>query len=250
MMFLVSKTVGFLIDPYNLIVLAGLSFLLPDRQWVGRWLKRLSLVYFAMLASLFLVPWGGWLVAPLERWPLTSDLGEGERVAGTIVLGGAANGRVSRVRQSLELSEHGDRVLELLTALSTGDGPVIYTGAFEAEFAHARLAPLLTAEQQARLLIEPDARTTAEHPWRLAAAGIELDRQATYQLVTSAFHLPRATAVFRQAGVRVHPVAVDYLSPGRTRPGWNPRIRHQLELLRIGIKEWVGLLGYRLAGRT
>src|SRR5262249_32669385 len=70
-------------------------------------------------------------------------------------------------------------------------------------------------------------------------------------LVTSAYHMPRAVGVFRHAGFKVEPYPVDY------------RTHSQKDLTRLfetvgdgikrtdlAVKEWVGLLAYRLSGRT
>ena len=245
MVYLISKIVVFLVNPYHLLVLAGGVLIFP-RAW--RWLRLMASAYMVFIASLFFVPWGAWLMGPLERWEVGSDLAPGEGSVGTIVLGGAVNGKVSRARGELELSQAGDRVLGLVEALNSTSGPVIYTGDFETQFAPETIARLVDDQAFARLRIEPDALTTAEHPWRIAQAGIELEPNATYDLVTSAFHMPRAAAVFRQAGIKVNPKPVDYYAPGRGYIGWHPRLHYQLHMLNLAIKEYIGLVGYRIRG--
>ena len=69
-------------------------------------------------------------------------------------------------------------------------------------------------------------------------------------LITSAFHMPRAMATFCAAGWRdLVPYPTDYRGGFFWREiGWD--FSENLEELNIGIKEWVGLLAYRLTGRS
>ncbi|MGD5699712.1 YdcF family protein, partial [Xanthomonas citri pv. citri] len=70
-------------------------------------------------------------------------------------------------------------------------------------------------------------------------------------LVTSAFHMPRAMGIFRKAGFDVEPYPVDWRMGGRdelftfTHAG-----NDGLEKTEIAVREWIGLLAYRLMGRT
>jgi uncharacterized SAM-binding protein YcdF (DUF218 family) len=69
-------------------------------------------------------------------------------------------------------------------------------------------------------------------------------------LVTSAMHMPRAMACFRAAGWDVIPQPADY----RVVPGaWNTgsfRIADNLAVLDAAVHEWLGLVYYRMSGRT
>ena len=77
-------------------------------------------------------------------------------------------------------------------------------------------------------------------------------------LVTSAFHMPRSLATFRQrSGLRVIPVACDYQLPTRARYG-QPTAgsvlkglvpeAEALHLSSVALKEHLGLALYRLRG--
>jgi len=69
-------------------------------------------------------------------------------------------------------------------------------------------------------------------------------------LVTSAFHMPRSMGVFCAAGwTDITPYPVDHRTGAfSARSGW--AFAANLEDLNVGVKEWVGLLAYRLTGRT
>jgi uncharacterized SAM-binding protein YcdF (DUF218 family) len=70
-------------------------------------------------------------------------------------------------------------------------------------------------------------------------------------LLTSAFHMPRAVAVFRAVGFPVEPYPVDWRTTGPAdlfRP--YPSVSEGLRRTDVAVREWVGLLLYRLTGKT
>jgi uncharacterized SAM-binding protein YcdF (DUF218 family) len=68
--------------------------------------------------------------------------------------------------------------------------------------------------------------------------------------VTSAFHMPRAVGLFRKAGFAVEPYPVDW----RVGEGADVFALSQaasgLARIDTAMREWMGLLAYRLVGRT
>ncbi len=70
-------------------------------------------------------------------------------------------------------------------------------------------------------------------------------------LVTSAFHMPRSMGIFRKAGFEVEAYPVDWRMGGRddlfsfTNVGADGLGRTE-----IAVREWIGLVAYRLMGRT
>jgi uncharacterized SAM-binding protein YcdF (DUF218 family) len=72
----------------------------------------------------------------------------------------------------------------------------------------------------------------------------------TWLLVTSAQHMPRAMGVFRRAGW--DPVAwpVNYTTGGTPRAWYDAPFPTRLNQFEGALREWVGLLAYRLLGRT
>jgi len=101
----------------------------------------------------------------------------------------------------------------------------------------------------ARIYMEPRARTTSEDAL-YSAALLKPKPSERWLLVTSAFHMPRAVGCFRTAGfqvepypigsrtVRGHPFATFY-------PGSGALIH-----LDTALKEWFGLVAYRVMGKT
>ena len=72
-----------------------------------------------------------------------------------------------------------------------------------------------------------------------------------YLLVTSAWHMPRAIGAFRKAGYDVVAYPVDFRTSGPD-DTWRPNsaIYNGLERVDQATKEWLGLLVYRLSGRS
>src|SRR5439155_25974290 len=72
-----------------------------------------------------------------------------------------------------------------------------------------------------------------------------------WHLVTSAFHMPRSMGIFRRAGFDVEAYPVDWRMGGRddlftfTRIGGDGLARTE-----VAVREWIGLLAYRIMGRT
>ena len=73
---------------------------------------------------------------------------------------------------------------------------------------------------------------------------VEPDRGEVWVLVTSAFHMRRATASFEAAGWRdIAPYPVDFRTAAFSASiSWS--LAGKLETLNIAVKEWVGLLVY------
>jgi uncharacterized SAM-binding protein YcdF (DUF218 family) len=70
-------------------------------------------------------------------------------------------------------------------------------------------------------------------------------------LVTSAWHMPRSVGIFRHLGFDVIPYPVAYRTFGDERDFLlSPSMTDRIFMFDFGIREWVGLLAYRLAGKT
>jgi uncharacterized SAM-binding protein YcdF (DUF218 family) len=102
----------------------------------------------------------------------------------------------------------------------------------------------------ARIHIEPRPRTTSEDAL-YSALQLKPEPGETWLLVTVAMHMPRAVGCFRGAGFRVAPCPVAFMTRGRSGPfalfgaGSSALIRFDM-----ATKEWIGLVAYRLMGKT
>ena len=70
-------------------------------------------------------------------------------------------------------------------------------------------------------------------------------------LVTTAMHMPRAVGCFRAAGFQVEAYPIEFTTRGRAGPftGFASASSALIQLDRAA-KEWIGLIAYRLMGKT
>jgi uncharacterized SAM-binding protein YcdF (DUF218 family) len=118
----------------------------------------------------------------------------------------------------------------------------------EAPYAARQLEDLGVAAE--RITAEEQSRNTIENAVfsRLIARPKPGER---WLLVTSAYHMPRAMAAFRAAGFAVEAYPVDWGTRGPA-DAMRPfaLLSDGLHRTDIAVHEWVGLLAYRLSGRT
>jgi uncharacterized SAM-binding protein YcdF (DUF218 family) len=252
--FVASKLFWLVARPESWIVLLlvlGIWSLRRDR--VGAAGKIFVSALFLVLL-IGLLPVGQLLMRPLEmRFPATPDI---LAPTGIIILGGAEDARMSAATGLPELNAAAERlVLGLALAKSFPGAQLIFTGGsaslVDQRISGADGARTLFARFEVadgRIMLEPEARNTAENATRT----YELVEDATrgpWVLVTSAFHMPRSVGSFCAAGWRdMIPYPVDYRAADIGGLSWS--FAENLDLLNMAIKEWIGLVVYSLTGRT
>ncbi len=156
-----------------------------------------------------------------------------------------------------DLAAGGDRVLHALRLFKAGKAPkILLSGgwAFDSDAPYAEadaMADLLVAfgVGRDRLIIERRSRTTFENAEFTKQLWKE-NNFTTGLLVTSAFHMPRALAVFRKAGLNVQPAVTDVTVSDAYLPFPLPILPDaaSLAITTSAIKEWLGLFIYRWRG--
>ena len=102
----------------------------------------------------------------------------------------------------------------------------------------------------ARVYLETRPRTTFEDAL-YSAAVLKPEPSERWLLVTTALHMPRAVGCFRAAGFQVQPYPTEIRTGGQSHPfALYPTGSAALTLLDIAAKEWIGLIAYRLMGKT
>ncbi len=257
MFFILSKILGFFALPSNLLIsigLVGLVLLCTRFRRLASWLVVTSLVLIALCG---LSPLGNALILPLEQRFPPWDASRGPP-DGIVVLGGAITPDVSAARGVVALNEAAERITvtaELARRypnariiFSGGSSALIFDEAVEAAFAVRQLQALGVAHE--RITAEEQSRNTIENAVfsRLIADPKPGER---WLLVTSAYHMPRAIAAFRAAGFAIEAYPVDWRTRGpidAVRPFAS--LGDGLRRTDTAVREWVGLLVYRLAGKT
>ena len=254
MLFTLSKIGWALLDPQVLLflLLAGGAFLIwtPWRR-IGRAFVSLAAV-IAVLVTL--IPLPDWLLIPLEsRFPAIEPPA---KIDGAIALGGGINTKLSQEYGRPMLNGPAERVTTLLWLqrlypeakfVYASGGAALGKGFKEADAARQLLVEL--GADTSKMVFERQSRSTRENA--LFARELVQPRPGqVWLLVTSAYHMPRAVAVFRKVGWDVVPFPVDYLTDPEPGLRINMRLGDSLASASLALKEWSGLLAYRLFGWT
>ena len=255
MFFYLSKIFWFFIQPLNLaifLLLAGLVAALFGRR---RLAGMGSIAAFVILALSAWTSIGATMLNPLEeRFPKPALPG---RIDGIVVLGGGFEGAINLARGGYELNSGGDRMVETAIlarrfpqakiVVSGGNGSLFLDGEGDADTAPRLLEALGVAAD--RLTLEDKSRNTYENAV-FSRDLVQPKPGETWLLVTSAFHMPRAKALFDKAGFATVPWPVDYRTSGKEGIGFfrdNPA--DSLQATTMAIREWIGLFAYRLSGK-
>lgn len=258
MFFPLSKLIFFVLTPSNFLILLGLLGCLLLFTEAGRGVGRvLTVAGLIGLLVAGLSPLSAWTLAPLEnRFPSFTD--DGTPVTGIVVLGGTVEADTSIGRDQITVNEAGERAIALADlarrypqarlVFSGGAGSTREDAVSEAEIV-SRFADTLGVPRN-RLILEQQSRNTHENAV-FSARMVQPKPGERWLLVTSAWHMPRSMGCFRKAGFDVTAYPVDY------RTNW-PRDAYRLASfastglaeLDIGVKEWIGMIAYRLTGYT
>lgn len=255
MFFFLSKTLGLLLLPSNLLVVTGLVGLALMATGYRRAGKRVAIVSLALLLTIGILPVGKLLANVLEnrfpRWEATRGA-----PTGIVVLGGGVDAGLTVDRGSPALNEAAERVVMIgklarqfpqariifsggSGALATGDIP-------EADAVYSVLDDL--GVPRTRVQLENRSRNTNENAI-FSKALADPKPGERWLLVTSAIHMPRAVGCFRRAGFPVEAYPVDWTTfahPKITLEFW---LSAGLKRADDAAHEWTGLLAYWLSGR-
>lgn len=174
------------------------------------------------------------------------------------MLGGSVDTDLSAAHRTPVVSHAADRLFApAVLARRYPNARIVFTGGTanlvdtdsrEADYSAPILESLGISKE--RLILERDSRNT----WENAIFTKQLVAPKPgerWLLVTSAFHMPRSMGIFRKAGFDVEAYPVDWRMGGRddlftfTNVGGDGLGRTE-----VAVREWIGLVAYRLMGRT
>lgn len=255
-MFWLSKLIQSSLLPSNCLVLLAVTGVIALALGRRNWALRI------FTAATLLTAIGGWspigpklLMVLEDRFPQPMLP---PAITGIVMLGGAVDIHVSQDHGQIALNDNAERVTavaglsrlfpEARIILSGGIAHEAHGNSLsEAEGARRLLVDL--GVPAGRIVLEDKSRTTFENAEQSLRLANPLPGDS-WLLVTSAFNMPRAVASFRGVGFSVIPFPVDY----RTRPAdlWRPvsTMAAGLADLDIAAHEWLGLLAYRVTGKT
>jgi len=242
--FTASKFFGVIIAPGNLIILTlfiGLALSATRYRRIGRWITILTAT---MLFVLLVLPLGDWATSPLEnrfpRPPLP------DHVDGILVLSGGENPDLFALRgTAATISSEGRLVEAVDLARRFPQARIVFSGV-EADVARAAFAQM--GAPMDRFTFENRARNTFEN-LLFSKSLIGPKPGETWLLVTHAVSIPRAMGIAEQVGWNIVPWPVDYQTGAH---GFHVSLGFvdNVRALEIASHEWIGLVVYRLTGRS
>lgn len=255
--FIASKLVWMVADPKMWpVYLIGLGVVM-GLFGKHRAAFRFNALAFVFLMAVCFLPIDRMVLGPLEgRFPSNPAIETAPE--GIILLSGSerplltarsgvvnVNGAADRILATIDLA---NRFPQARIVLVGGSGRLegLPEGMSEAGISNRVL--LSAGIDPARITIEQSSRNTAESAVTTRAL-ISGDQAGAWVLVTSAWHMPRSVAVFCTAGWRdLLPYPTDHSSIEAGRSNFN--IFGNLDEIAKGVREWIGLMAYRVTGRS
>ncbi|MGH6838231.1 MAG: YdcF family protein [Methylocella sp.] len=257
MFFIASKIFWFVAEPVSLAIVVGVLGLLLGFTRFARARRVLMAGAIAALAAFLLIPLGALLLRPLEdRFP--QPPASIPAPAGIIVLGGALDTEKSEARGQVYFTADAARMTAAIElARRYPSARLVFTGGSaglllqgRAEAISARKFWLSLGVPEERMTFEKKSRNT----WENALFTRDLVKPKpgeTWLLVTSAWHMPRTVGIFKHLGFDVIPYPVAYRTFGDARDFLLfASMTDRVDMLDASVREWIGLLAYRLAGKT
>lgn len=257
MLFIASKLTAFLTQPLAWVAaLLALTVLLTRSRPV--WAVRLGSLTLSLLLVLGWEPLPDALLRHLEQQyaPISRQQASTGHV-GVIVLGGAVesayvwsvpeqsalNDAAERMTEAVALLRHRPQLQLLFTG---GNGELLGDPVPEAE--RAKVFFEAQGIAAARILLESASRTTYENAL-LSRRVPGVDATQPWLLLTSAMHMPRAMATFRQLGWNVTAYPVDFRAGDHT-PWTQYSMDRSIGKWRLALHELLGRLVYSWSGRA
>jgi uncharacterized SAM-binding protein YcdF (DUF218 family) len=252
MFFLLSKILSFLLAPSNwciVLIVAALIFKSSRFKKIAYFSAAMVFLFFSntFLFQKVLKAW---------EYPAESYLNEQSNSKPLVVLGGLSN--YEDAKQRIHFKEASDRLLQAILLhkmnperpifISGGSAEIYFEERPEADYLYEYLCNI--GVDSTKINFEKQSRNTFENALYTAALFDSLSIEKDISLITSAFHMKRAKACFEKQGFKVEDVSThvihnhqplkpaDYLLPSLA----------TLQTWPLILKEWMGILVYKLKG--
>jgi uncharacterized SAM-binding protein YcdF (DUF218 family) len=243
--------------PVNFLLSVGVLGVVLLMTRYARLGRRIVVGSVLLLAICGFSPIGRLLILPLEdRFP-PWDPSHGAP-DGIVVLGGSIDPDLSAARGRPVLPAAADRLVAVAElARQFPNARIVFSGgnanllrddtAKEADYALQMLESLGMSKD--RLTAERLSRNTVENAEFVKKVANPKPGER-WLLVTSAFHMPRSVGLFRKAGFNVEAYPSDWRSARPIAFRFSSAAVEGLQLTHIAMREWLGLVAYRLTGKT
>ena len=257
MFFVISKLFWLVAEPINFILILGMLGVLLSFGRTARLGRSLAATAVILLAIAGFSPLGALLLRPLEdRFP--QPPAQMAAPTGIIVLGGALDAGLTAAHGVPTLLAPGARLTAgAALARRFPNARLVFTGGSASikgngvpEALGVRDLWLSLGVPADRMIFEGKSRNTWENAV-FTRTLVDPKPNETWLLVTSAWHMPRAMGIFREAGFNVTAYPVDYRTYGDDRDLQVPRVAlDEMTMLDTAMHEWIGLVAYHLTGKT
>lgn len=255
-----GSCVAFLLSPLTLLALALISLVVLLHGSNGRLqarAKNLAVVTTAITIAILVLPIGTWLLTPLEN---SVKLEIPQNVDGIIILSGDEKEAITEARGMPTTGPFSSERYLAAAALANArlHAKVIFVGANPHSGSNSAPETAVVAKETLtalrvlrpeRWIAEPRSRTTRENAL-FTASLLQAQPEQNWVLVTSAWHMPRAILSFRAAGLNVYPMPVGWRTTGNFVFVPQGNALNNLIDFSIAVREYLGLIGYRLMGYT
>ena len=244
-----SSILSYILSPITWIILFLLGGFYIRKTSLKRLCRIFALIIFLVFSNEFLLEWyeNNWQSRPIA-------LAAGTTYSCGIVLGGFAgpdadgngyfNGSADRFIQALKLFKLG-RITHIL--ISGGNGKDENKDFREGAWVKTQLH--IMGVPESIIFVEDRSNNTFDNAYHAKQILDSLRLRPPYLLITSAFHEPRATLLFKNAGLATIPYAANY-EGGAGNFSFSKLLPHLSVLLgwETYLKETVGYLWYKFQG--
>ena len=252
MFFILSKILAFLLCPAYWIYIGVILYFFTRKP------KRKKGILIATLSITFLFT-NKYIFQKVMLWWQTpiQEIQNGTTYEAGILLGGLYffdndnigyfNDNSDRFIQTNKLYQQG--IIKKII-ISGGSAAILSKEPLEADSLKKEF--VLSGVKVQDIIIDHSSRNTYENALFTKRLTDSLHLKQPFALVTSAFHMPRSLMVFKKQNINVVPVTSSYIIVNKTLaidqlilP--NPKALSDWEVI---IKEWIGIMMYKLTGKA
>ena len=256
MEFYLLKIANFIINPLNilfLVILVQLFIIFFSES------KKLIIFFSKLILFLFLFfgynPVSNFLLSKIEDYIEPSKFPV-QQLTGVVILGGSFNsGLKSKERNEVSLNSSAERLTKALEIYKKNPKLLILFSGFSKElnlqgWSESDMAKKFFSDQGIKsdnLIFENQSSNTFENI--KYSKNIIGNYKGTWGLITSASHMPRSYFVFKNQGLILEPISVDYRT-GTSKIFWiNFDISEGLSNWFIILHELIGIVFYKITNK-
>lgn len=254
--FWISKLMWIVISPDSLLVLLAIVGVIL--LYIGSYKKAKAflgiMVFIMVMIAIF--PAGEWLLSPLEkRYATNPELPD--KVDGVIVLSGAEDPYRSAMWSQVELGGAAERDFAFMRFIRQyPDARHVFTGGTGSmknqQYKSAHVAKKLFSDlgfDTSKIVFEENSKNTFENV-KFSKALVMPKSGETWVLITTSWHMPRSVGIFEKFEWPVIAYPVDHYTDPQNLFRVSLNFSKNLYLLKMAVKEWVGLAAYYFTGKT